>query len=113
MAERVAVSRIIVGKGENEEIVTIEPGKRFNTDEYGIDEETLKRYDETGVTREPRDEAQATQIEQTPMEQSLDYEVTEGRSPAAKPSERGVERTIERPENERQTQRRGHRSDEL
>lgn len=95
MPERVAVNRIIIGKGEDQEQVVIEPGQRFNTDEHGLDEETVKRYDETGVTREPRDENK-NQGELTPREQSEQGRVTEGRSPVAE-SEPGTERTIERP----------------
>jgi hypothetical protein len=97
MPERVAVNRIIIGKGEGQEQVIIEPGTRFNTDEHGFDEATVKRYDETGVTREPRDENKSQgQGELSPREESEQGRVTEGRSPVAD-SEPGTERTIERP----------------
>jgi hypothetical protein len=100
MPERVAVHQIIVGKkeGDNEEErKVIEPGTRFNTEEYGIDEETLKQYDERGVTREVRDQNVRAPGEMTPREESERGLVTEGRSEEPKePAEREPEHVTTR-----------------
>ena len=58
MPERVAVHRIVVGGGgdDNKGRRVIEPGTRFNTEDYQIDAEQLEKYDQRRVTREPRDQ---------------------------------------------------------
>lgn len=94
MPERVATGRIIVGK--DEETKVIEPNQRFRTEEYGMSEEDVKRYDETGITREVRDEPKAGDRgprEETPREESELGHVVENRS------ERATEVTSERETN--------------
>lgn len=75
MADRVAVHRIVVGSGDERKV--IQPGERFNTEEAGIDEEQLKRFDTSGAVRQPRD-----QVEQTggPRAETRQGMVVEGRS---------------------------------
>lgn len=75
MPERVAVGRIIVGQDKERKV--IQPGQRFDTGEYGIDEETLKKWDANRTTREPRDEARAGD---SPRARSRAGQVVEGRS---------------------------------
>lgn len=75
MAERVAVSRIVVGQDKDRKV--IQPGQRFETGEYGIDDETLKKWDANRTTREPRDQASDND---TPRARSKRGEVVEGRS---------------------------------
>ena len=75
MAERVAVGRIIVGQDKDRKV--IEPGQKFETSEYGIDDETLKRWDANRTTREVRDQAAAGD---TPRSRSRAGQVVEGRS---------------------------------
>lgn len=75
MAERVAVGRIIVGQEKDRKV--IQPGQRFETSEYGIDDETLKRWDANRTTREVRDQAAAGD---TPRSRSRAGQVVEGRS---------------------------------
>jgi hypothetical protein len=74
MADRVAVNRIVVGKDDTLRI--IEPGTRFETSEFGIDDEVLKRFEARGVIREPRDENRSP-----PREESETYQVIENRKP--------------------------------
>ena len=76
MPERVAVNRIVVGDGDNRKAIA--PGTRFNTEDYGIDAEQLKKWDERGTVREPRDQARA---EDSPREHSRRGEVVENRTP--------------------------------
>ena len=45
MPERVAVHRIVVG-GEDKSRRVIEPGTRFNTEDYQISEEQLAKFDQ-------------------------------------------------------------------
>ena len=58
MPERVAVHRIVVGGGgdDNKNRRVIEPGARFNTEDYQIDAEQLEKLDRRRATREPRDQ---------------------------------------------------------
>lgn len=58
MPERVAVHRIVVGGGgdDNKNRRVIEPGTRFNTEDYQIDAEQLEKFDRRRATREPRDQ---------------------------------------------------------
>jgi len=53
MPERVAVHRIVVGGGgdDNKNRRVIEPGTRFNTEDYQIDAEQLEKFDQRRVTR--------------------------------------------------------------
>jgi hypothetical protein len=79
MADRVAVHRIVVGSGDDRKV--IQPGTRFNTDEAGIDAETLKKFESSGVLRGPRDENQrAPAGGGGPREESAQGRVVEGRS---------------------------------
>jgi hypothetical protein len=79
MADRVAVHRIVVGSGDDRKV--IEPGTRFNTDEAGIDAETLKKFEASGVVRGPRDQGQrAPAGGGGPREESAQGRVVEGRS---------------------------------
>jgi len=79
MPERVAVHRIVVGGGgdDNKNRRVIEPGTRFNTEEYNIDAEQLEKYDRQRVTREPRDQ---TRDDGGPRANSRMGRVVEGRS---------------------------------
>lgn len=78
MADRVAVHRIVVGSGDDRKV--IQPGTRFNTDEAGIDAETLKKFESSGVLRGPRDEGQRAPAGGGPREESAQGRVVEGRS---------------------------------
>jgi hypothetical protein len=78
MADRVAVHRIVVGSGDDRKV--IEPGTRFNTEEAGIDAETLKKFESSGVLRGPRDENQRAPAGGGPREESAQGRVVEGRS---------------------------------
>jgi hypothetical protein len=53
MADRIAVSRIVSGHGESRQV--IEPGSRFDTKAFGIDDATLQKMDASGALRRPRD----------------------------------------------------------
>ena len=79
MPERVAIHRIVVGGGgdDDKNRRVIEPGTRFNTEEYGIDAEQLEKYDRRRVTREPRDQQQD---DGGPRANSRMGRVVEGRS---------------------------------
>ena len=79
MPERVAVTRIVVGK--DKERKTIEPGTRFNTEEYDISAEQLEKWDKSRRTREPRDQPQNAD---SLVERSRRGEVVEGRSGPAR-----------------------------
>jgi len=83
MPERVAVHRIIVGGGGDDDKSrrVIEPGTRFNTEEYNIDAEQLEKYDRRRVTREPRDQQQD---DGGPRANSRMGRVVEGRSGPAR-----------------------------
>jgi len=76
MPERVAVHRIVVG-GEEKSRRVIEAGTRFNTEDYQIDEEQLKKLDQRRAIREPRDQ---TREGESPREESRMGRVVEGRS---------------------------------
>jgi len=79
MPERVAIHRIVVGGGgdDNKNRRVIEPGTRFNTEEYEISAEQLEKYDRRRVTREPRDQQQD---DGGPRANSRMGRVVEGRS---------------------------------
>lgn len=79
MPERVAIHRIVVGGGgdDNKNRRVIEPGTRFNTEEYEISAEQLEKYDQRRVTREPRDQPQD---DGGPRANSRMGRVVEGRS---------------------------------
>jgi hypothetical protein len=103
MADRVAVHRIIVSKDDKQQ--TIEPGTRFETGEYGIDDETLKRFEARGVIREPRDE---NQRQNGPRVESETLNVVENRKPMSggKPQEGqelgATQRVQEQPEGQQE-----------
>lgn len=78
MADRVAVHRIVIGSGDERKV--IQPGTRFNTDEIGIDAETLKKFDSSGVVRGPRDEALRAATTSGPRAEMAQGGVVEGRS---------------------------------
>jgi hypothetical protein len=67
MAERIAVSRIIVG-GPNARR-TITPGTRFRTEDYGIGADELRQWDTASpaIVRMPNDTATAMPMQQ-PMQ---------------------------------------------
>ena len=79
MPERVAVHRIVIGGGgeDDKNRRVIEPGTRFNTEEYGISGEQLEKFDQRRVTREPRDQQQD---DGGPRANSRMGRVVEGRS---------------------------------
>ena len=83
MPERVAVHRIVVGGGGEDEKGrrVIEPGTRFNTEEYQISEEQLAQFDRRRATREPRDQQQD---DGGPRANSRTGRVVEGRSGPAR-----------------------------
>jgi len=83
MPERVAVHRIVVGGGgdDNKNRRVIEPGTRFNTEEYEIDAEQLEKLDRRRATREPRDQPQD---DGGPRANSRMGRVVEGRSGPAR-----------------------------
>ena len=109
MPERVAIHRIVVGGSEEDKKRrVIEPGTRFNTEEYGIDEEQLKRFDQRRTTREPRDQQQD---DGGPRANSRMGRVVEGRSGPARdvtnPSENEGGRVIREPADNRDALRQG------
>lgn len=53
MPDRIAVNRIIAGHGEDRTV--IEPGERFNTNVLHLPAGELKRLDDNGVVRAPRE----------------------------------------------------------
>jgi len=83
MPERVAIHRIVVGGGgdDDKNRRVIEPGTRFNTEEYNIDAEQLEKYDQRRVTREPRDQPRD---DGGPRANSRMGRVVEGRSGPAR-----------------------------
>jgi len=83
MPERVAVHRIVVGGGgdDNKNRRVIEPGARFNTEDYQIDAEQLEKLDRRRATREPRDQQQD---DGGPRANSRMGRVVEGRSGPAR-----------------------------
>jgi len=83
MPERVAVHRIVVGGGgdDNKNRRVIEPGARFNTEDYQIDAEQLEKLDRRRATREPRDQPQD---DGGPRANSRMGRVVEGRSGPAR-----------------------------
>jgi hypothetical protein len=83
MPERVAIHRIVVGGGgdDDKNRRVIEPGTRFNTEDYQIDAEQLEKYDRRRVTREPRDQQQD---DGGPRANSRMGRVVEGRSGPAR-----------------------------
>jgi hypothetical protein len=83
MPERVAIHRIVVGGGgdDDKNRRVIEPGTRFNTEDYQIDAEQLEKYDRRRVTREPRDQQQD---DSGPRANSRMGRVVEGRSGPAR-----------------------------
>jgi len=112
MPERVAVHRIIVGGGgdDDKNRRVIEPGTRFNTEEYDIDAEQLEKYDRRRVTREPRDQQQD---DGGPRANSRMGRVVEGRSGPARdvtnamPGENEGGRVLREPTDNRDALRQG------
>jgi hypothetical protein len=80
MPERVAIHRIVVG-GEEKSRKVIEAGTRFNTEDYQIDGEQLKKLDQRRATREPRDQQRD---DGGPRADSRMGRVVEGRSGPAR-----------------------------
>ena len=105
MPERVAVHRIVVGGGGEDEKGrrVIEPGTRFNTEDYQISEEQLAKFDQRRATREPRD---PQQDDGGPRANSRMGRVVEGRSGPARdvtnPSENEGGRVIREPADNRE-----------
>lgn len=54
MVDRVAVGRIVAGHGGDRHVVPA--GTRFNTDTIGLDERDVRRMEQSGILRRPRDD---------------------------------------------------------
>jgi hypothetical protein len=80
MADRVAIGRIVFGHGDQRR--TISAGTRFNTDTLGIDQNEVRRMEQRGILRRPRDDVRIAPTAIGPGA-STDEEVTEGRSGGA------------------------------